>query len=78
MIKLSSSRELGACANVRPVSTVSATSGNDVETPLTVEFAAFPVCVCLKMNVNLKFNSSSLFNRKRKVGTGADGETSGS
>ena len=78
MIRLSNSFELGACANVRPVSTVSATSGNEVETPLTVELAAFPVCVCLSMNVKLKFSSSSLDRRKRKVGAAAEEERSGS
>ena len=78
MTRLSSSFELGACANVSPVSTVSANSGKEVETPLTVEFEIFPVCVCLRTNVNLKLSSSSLFKRKRKEGVGAEGGESGS
>lgn len=78
MTRLSSSFELGACAKVSPVSTVSANSGKEVETPLTVEFEIFPVCVCLRTNVNLKLSSSSLFKRKRKEGVGAEGGESGS
>lgn len=78
MIRLSSSFELDACANVSPVSTVSATPGRDVETPLTVEFAALAVCVCLMIKVNLKVNSSSLVRRKRNVGTWEDEGRSGS
>lgn len=75
---MSNSFELGACANVSPVSTVSATSGKEVETPLTVELATFPVCVCLSINVNLKFSSSSLDKRKRKLGAEAEEASSGS
>ena len=78
MIRLSSSFEFGACAKVSPVSTVSATSGREVATPLTVEFATLPVCVCLNMKVKWKFNSSSLESRKRKIGARDEGGKSGS
>ena len=77
-MRLSSSLEFEACAKVRPVSTVSATSGRDVETPLTVEFVTLAICVCLRMKVKLNTSSSSLDNRRRNVGTGADGARSGS
>ena len=78
MIKLSNSLEFDAWANVSPVSTVSATSGRDVETPFTVEFATLPIWVCLRMKVKLKTNSSSLVRRSRNVGTGAEWGRSGS
>lgn len=78
MIRLSSSFELDAWANVSPVRLVSATSGSEVETPLTVDPATLPVCVWRRMNVKLKMRSSSLERRSKNVGTGADEGTSGS
>lgn len=78
MIRLSSSFEFDACAKVRPVSTVSTSSGSVVETPFTVELGVFPVWDCLSMKINLKFSSSSLFNRSKNVGTGTDEGLSGS
>lgn len=78
MIRLSSSFEFDAWANVRPVRTVSVTSGRDVETPLTVEFATLPIWVCLMIKVKLNCSSSSLLRRKMKLGTGAVGGRSGS
>jgi hypothetical protein len=78
VIRLSSSFELDAWAKVSPVRTVSTTSGSDVETPLTVEPATFPVCVWRRINVKLKMSSSSFDRRSRNVGTGAVGGTSGS
>lgn len=78
MIRLSSSFEFDAWAKVNPVRAVSATSGSDVETPLTVELATLPVCVCRRMKVKLNMSSSSLDKRSKKVGTEADEEASGS
>jgi hypothetical protein len=78
VIRLSSSFELDAWANVSPVRLVSTTSGSDVETPLTVEPATFPVCVWRRMKVKLKMSSSSFDRRRRNVGSGAVGGRSGS
>lgn len=77
-MRLSSSFTLDACAKVKPVRAVSIDSGNDVETPLTVELKTWPVCVCLIINKNLKESSSSLVSRRRKEGTDADAGGSGS
>jgi hypothetical protein len=78
VIRLSSSFELDAWANVSPMRLVSTTSGSDVETPLTVEPETFPVCVWRRMKVKLKMSSSSFDRRSRKIGSGAVGGTSGS
>jgi hypothetical protein len=53
-------------------------SGNDVETPFTVELKTLLVCVCLMVNKNLKKSSSSLVSRRRKEGLDADAGGSGS
>ena len=78
VIKLSSSLEFDGWAKVSPVRLVSATSGREVDTPLTVEPATLPVWVWRRMKVKLKMSSSSFDKRSKNVGTGADGETSGS